>query len=51
VNATTDGQILSHLVGEVLEVDLDEDRLYSLYELKAFGRKSKSSSNEKPRNR
>jgi hypothetical protein len=47
--ATTDGQLLSHLVGEVSEVGLDEDGLYSLYELKAFDWKSKFSSNKKPR--
>jgi hypothetical protein len=50
-NARTDGQLLSHLVGEVSEIGLDENGLYSLYELKASGRKSKSSSNKKPRKR
>ena len=49
--STSDGQLLSHLVGEVSEVGLDEDDLYSLYELKASRRKSKSSSNKKPRKR
>jgi hypothetical protein len=43
-NVTTDGQLLSHLVGEVSKVGLDDDELYSLYELKASGQKSKSSS-------
>jgi hypothetical protein len=46
-NAISDGQLLSHLVGEVSEVGLDEDRLSSLFELKASGRKSKSNSNKK----
>jgi hypothetical protein len=49
--ATSDGQLLSHLVGEVSEVGLDEEDLYSLYELKASRRKSKSFSNKKPRKR
>jgi hypothetical protein len=49
--ATSDGQLLSNLVGEVSEVDLDDDDLYSLYELKAPRRKSKSSSNKKSRKR
>ena len=39
-NATSDGQFLSHFIGEVSEVGLDEDTLSSLYELKATGRKS-----------
>jgi hypothetical protein len=50
-NATSDGQLLSHLVGEVSEVVLDEEDFYSLLELKASRRKSKSSSNKKPRKR
>ena len=45
-NATTDGQLLSHLVGEVSEVGLDVGS--SLFGLKVSGRKSKSSSNKKP---
>ena len=45
--AISDGQLLSHIVGEVSEVDLDEDKLCSLYELKASGRKSKTFSNKK----
>ena len=48
-NSTTDGQLLSHLVGEVSEVGLDVDS--PLYELKAYGRKSKSSSNKRFRKR
>jgi hypothetical protein len=48
-NATMDGQLISSLVGIVYEVDLDEAMLDSLYELKASSRKSKSSSNKKPR--
>jgi hypothetical protein len=39
--ATSDVQLLCHLVGEVSEVGLDNDGLYSLHELKASGRKSK----------
>jgi hypothetical protein len=42
--ATTDGQLLSHLVGEVSEVDLDDPMLRSVFDLKASGRSSKSSS-------
>jgi hypothetical protein len=38
--ATLDGQLLSSLVGVVLEVDFNESMLGSLYELKASGRKS-----------
>ena len=45
-NATSDGQLLSHLIGEVSEVGLDDDGLRSLYGLKATARKSKSSSNK-----
>jgi hypothetical protein len=43
----TDGQLLSHLVGEVSEVGLDEAVLNSVYDLKASSRKSKSSSTKK----
>jgi hypothetical protein len=43
----TDGQLLSHLVGEVSEVGLDEAVLNSVYDLKASGRKSKSFSTKK----
>jgi hypothetical protein len=49
--ATSDCRLLSHLVGEVWEVSLDEEDMYSLYELKASRQKSKSSSNKKPRKR
>ena len=42
LHAIVDGQLLSHLVGEVSEVVFDETRLDSLFELKASGRKSKS---------
>jgi hypothetical protein len=49
--ATSDDQLLSHLVGEVSEVGLDEDDMYSLYDLKASRRKSKSPSSKKPRKR
>jgi hypothetical protein len=40
--ATLDGQLLSSLVGVVSEVDFNESMLGSLYELKAYGQKSKS---------
>ena len=42
-----DGQLLSHLVGEVSEVVLDETRLGSIYDLQASGRKSKNGSAKK----
>jgi hypothetical protein len=45
--ATTDGQLLSQLIGEVSDVIMDEARLSSLYELKASGRKSRSCSSKK----
>ena len=45
--ATSDGHLLSHLVGTVSEVGLDEEGLCSLYELQASSRKSRSSSNSK----
>ena len=45
MHATSDGHLLSHLVGEVAEVDSDDDSgLGSLFELKASRRKSKLSS-------
>jgi hypothetical protein len=44
VDATTDGQLLSSLVGVISEVHLDELGLSSLYELQASRRKSKLSS-------
>jgi hypothetical protein len=50
-NATLDGQLLSSLVGVVSEIDLDESRLDSLFELQASGRKSRKSSNKKPSKR
>ena len=40
--ANTDGQLLSHLVGDVSEVGLDEARLGSVIDLKESSRKSKS---------
>ena len=47
VNATIDGQLLSHLVGEMTEVGMDEVELGSIYDLHASGRKSKSSKDKK----
>ena len=47
VNATIDGQLLSHLVGEVTEVDMDETELGSFDDLYATGRRSKSTKNKK----
>ena len=44
--ATSYGQLFSHLIGEVLDGGLDDDGLSSLYDLKASGRKSKSSANK-----
>jgi hypothetical protein len=44
---STDGQLLSQLIGEVSDVIFDEARLSSLYELKASGRKSRSCSGKK----
>ena len=44
--AKSDGQLLSHLIGEVSGEGLDDDGLSSLYELKATSRKSKSTSNK-----
>ena len=46
-NATIDGQLLSHLVGEMTEVDMDEVELGSIYDLHASGRKSKSAKDKK----
>jgi hypothetical protein len=48
--ATSDGQLLSHLIGEVSDVIMDEAKLSSLYELKASGRKS-SKHGKKPKKR
>jgi hypothetical protein len=42
-----DGQLLSHLVGEVSEVGLDDAALGSVFDLTASGRKSKSTANKK----
>jgi hypothetical protein len=42
LSATIDGQLLSHLVDEVAEVDLDELMLSSVYDLQASARKSKA---------
>ena len=42
-----DGQLLSHLVGEVSEVGLDDAELGSIYDLQASGRKSKNASDKK----
>ena len=47
VYANTDGQLLSHLVGEVSEVGLDEAVLGTVFDLQASCRKSKSSSYKK----
>ena len=47
VNATIDGQLLSHLVGEVTEVGMDEDELGSIYDLHASGQKSKTAKDKK----
>jgi hypothetical protein len=49
--ATLDGQLLSSLVGVVSEVDFNESMLGSLYELKASGRRSKSTSRNKAQKR
>jgi len=46
-NATIDGQLLSHLVGEMTEVGMDEVELGSIYDLHASGRKSKSAKDKK----
>jgi hypothetical protein len=46
-NATMDGQLLSSLVGVVLE----ETELCSLYDLRASGRKSKTSAEKRSRKR
>jgi hypothetical protein len=44
VYSVSDGQLLTHLVGEVSEVGLDDETLGSCFELKAAERKSKASS-------
>jgi hypothetical protein len=45
--ATTDGQLLSHLISEVSEVGSDEAMLGSIYDLRASSRKSKSNLGKK----
>ena len=47
LHATSDGQLLSHLVGAVSDVGLDELGLRSLIELTASGRKSKTARSKK----
>ena len=47
LHATSDGQLLSHLVGAVSDVGLDEPGLSSLIELTASGRKSKTAHSKK----
>ena len=42
-----DGQLLSHLVGEVTEVGMDEIELGSIYDLHASDRKSKHTKDKK----
>jgi hypothetical protein len=44
-----DGQLLSPLVGNISEVDLEQSGLRSLYDLKAYGRCSRSSAEKKSR--
>jgi hypothetical protein len=45
--AISDGQLLSHIVGEVSEVGLDDTMLSSCFELTAKDRKSRTSSFKK----
>ena len=47
LHATSDGQLLAHVVGEVSDVGLEEPGLSSLIELTASGRKSKSDRSKK----
>jgi hypothetical protein len=42
--ATINGQLLSSLVGVISEIGFNDDMLGSLYDLRASGRKSKSTS-------
>ena len=49
LHATSDGQLLAHVVGEVSDVGLEEPGLSSLIELTASGRKSKSDRSKKGR--
>ena len=44
---TVDGQLLSHLVGEISEVSLDETTLGSIYDMQASSRISKKTSDKK----
>ena len=46
-DATADGQLLSHLVGDVSEVSLDESSLRSVYDIHVTGRRSKGSNSKK----
>ena len=48
-NDILDGQLLSHLVGEVSEVDLDDGMLGSFDDLYVTGRRSKSAKNKRNR--
>jgi hypothetical protein len=47
MHTATDGCLLSHLVGKVSEVGMDEAILILVYDLKVSSRKSKSSSSKK----
>jgi hypothetical protein len=47
LHATSDGQLLTHLVGAVSDVGLDEPGLSSLIELTTSGRKSKTARSKK----
>ena len=49
LHATSDGQLLAHVVGEISDVGLEEPGLSSLLELTASGRKSKSDRSKKCR--
>jgi hypothetical protein len=42
MHATVDDQLISHVVGEVFEVGLDEARFSSVYDLKVSGWKLKA---------
>ena len=47
VNATIDEQLLSHLVGDMMEVGMNEVELGSIYDLHASERKSKAAKDKK----
>ena len=47
LHATSDGQLLSHLVGAISDVGLDEPGLSSLIELTSSGRTSKTARSKK----